>query len=55
VVYDCNIQGYAYVDLRTFQPEVKKDPWTKITSESWRYKECRFVFSVEQDLVLVIA
>ena len=46
--------GYRYLDLRTFQPEVEKDPWTNISSESWRYKRCHFVFSVEQDLVLVI-
>ena len=54
VKYRGKIPGYAYVDLRTFQPEVAKDPWTNIRSESWRYKQCRFVFSVEQDLVLVI-
>jgi hypothetical protein len=45
---------YAYADLRTFQPGEVKDPWTKITNESWRGNECRFVFSVEQDLVLVV-
>ncbi len=49
-----SVPGYAYVDLRTFQPEVEKDPWTIIRSESWRSKRCYFVFSVEQDLVLVI-
>jgi hypothetical protein len=51
---DFNTPGYAYVDLRTFQPEVEKDPWTKITNDSWRNKVRHFVFSVEQDLVLVI-
>jgi hypothetical protein len=49
-----NTPGYGYVDLRTFQPEVEKDPWTKITNDSWRNKVRHFVFSVEQDLVLVI-
>src|SRR6266851_1449827 len=44
-----NIRGYAYVDLRTFQLEVKKDPWTNIANEGWRHKESDFVFSVEQE------
>jgi len=46
--------GYGYVDLRTFQPEMEKDPWTKITNDSWRNKIRDLVFSVEQDLALVI-
>jgi len=46
--------GYGYVDLRTFQSEMEKDPWTKITNDSWRDKIRDFVFSVEQDLALVI-
>ena len=49
-----NIPGYAYIDLRTFQLEVKKDPWTNIANESWRHKVSHFVFSVQRDLVLVI-
>jgi hypothetical protein len=49
-----NIRGYAYIDLRTFQLEVKKDPWTNIANESWRHKDSDFVFFVEQDLALVI-
>jgi len=49
-----NTTGYAYIDLRTFQPEMAKDPWTKITNDSWRNKRRDFVFSVEQDLALVI-
>jgi hypothetical protein len=49
-----NTPGYAYVDLRTFQPEMEKDPWTKITNDSWHDKIRDFVFSVEQDLALVI-
>jgi len=40
--------------LPTFQPEVGKDPWTEIANETWRYNEIRFIFSVGQDLVLVI-
>jgi hypothetical protein len=46
--------GYAYVDLRTFQSEGENDHWTKITNDSWRDKESLFVFSAEQDLVLVV-
>jgi hypothetical protein len=49
-----NTTGYAYIDLRTFQPEMAKDSWTKITNDSWRNKRRDFVFSVEQDLALVI-
>src|SRR6266851_5021324 len=39
--------GYGYVDLRTFQPEMEEDPWTKITNDSWHTKIRDFVFSVE--------
>ena len=46
--------AYAYIDLRTFQPGGVTDPWTTITNDSWRGKTCRFVFSVEQDLVLAV-
>jgi len=46
--------GYAYVDLRALQSEGENDPWTKITNDSWRDKESLFVFSAEQDLVLVV-
>jgi hypothetical protein len=44
--------GYAYVDLRTFQPGVEEDFWTTITADSWRGKHGRFVFSPEKDFVL---
>ena len=46
--------AYAYVDLRTFQQGVVKDPWTTIINDSWRGNKCRFAFSVEQDLVLAV-
>ncbi len=46
--------GYGYLDLRTFQPEMEKDPWAKITNDSWHNKIAYFEFSVEQDLALVI-
>ncbi|KAI0252295.1 hypothetical protein BJV78DRAFT_1153850 [Lactifluus subvellereus] len=46
--------GYAYVDLRALQPVGGIDPWTKIMNNSWRGKECRFAFSVEQDLVVTV-
>ncbi|KAI0252297.1 hypothetical protein BJV78DRAFT_369217 [Lactifluus subvellereus] len=46
--------GYAYVDLRAPQPVGDIDPWTKIVSNSWHGKRCRFVFSVEQDLVVTV-
>jgi hypothetical protein len=55
IIINCHrIPGYAYIDLRTLQLEVKKDPWTKIANESWNHKGSDFVFSVQQDLVLVI-
>ena len=54
MIHGSNTPGYAYVDLLTFQPEMEKDPWTKITNDSWHNKIGYFVFSVEQDLALVI-
>jgi hypothetical protein len=45
---------YAYVDMRALQPVGDIDPWTKIMNNSWRGKECRFAFSVEQDLVVTV-
>jgi len=50
------IGGYGYLDLRTFQPEMEKDPWTMITNDSWRNEKEKghFAFSVEHDLALVI-
>ena len=50
--FDC--PGYGYVDLRAFQPEGEKSPWTMIANHSWRGKNCLFTFSAEQDLVLVV-
>src|SRR6266853_4102872 len=54
MIHGFNTPGYGYVDLRTFQPEMEKDPWAKITNDSWHNKVRHFVFSVEHDLVLVI-
>jgi hypothetical protein len=54
MINPCSIPWFAYVDLRTFKPELEKDPWTKITNDRWLNKINRFVFSVEQDLALVI-
>jgi len=45
--------GYAYLDLRTFQPEMERDAWTVIVNDSWYGTWNCFVFSVEQDLALV--
>ena len=47
-----NEPGYGYVDLRAFQPEGKKDPWTRISDDRWSGKRGSFGFSMEQDLVL---
>jgi len=46
------LAGYAYLDLRTFQPEMERDAWTVIVNDSW-YCKLNFVFSVERDLALV--
>ena len=46
--------AYAYLDLCTSQQGGPKEPWTTITNDSWRGNGCRFVFSVEQDLVLAV-
>jgi hypothetical protein len=46
--------AYGYVDLRALQSEEERCSWTTITNDSWSDKHCRFAFSVEQDLVLVV-
>jgi hypothetical protein len=46
--------GYAYIDLRVFQPGRKRDPWTRIIKGNWSGKSSKFQFFPEQDFVVAI-